>query len=188
MIPAWAQRISDLLAADPARTPADLARACGIKSSSVSGWFGKGSKPTKMISGDNLVAAAAYLGVSPEYIMTGRTRGKTVDASPAISESKETRLDPTMLAETAAAISRVYKRAGKVFKLEQDSERFLQAYAARLSLPEKPSSADMFEFGLSVAAIFAPHGGGDGGLGRNENLPVDGGAGGNVARRKGKQA
>lgn len=187
MIPAWAQRISDLLAADPTKTPAGLARACGIKSGSVSGWFGKG-KPTKMISGDNLVAAAAYLGVTPEYIMTGRGRSRSGDSARSVSESKETRLDPAMLAETAAAISRVYERAGKVFKLEQDPERFLQAYAARLSLPEKPSSADMFEFGLSVAAIFAPHGGGDGGLGRNENLPVDGGAGGNVARRKGKQA
>lgn len=186
MIPSWAQRIHELLAADPHKSAAGLARACGIKSGSVSGWFGAG-KPTKMISGDNLVSAAAYLNVTPEYIMTGRDR-RTKQASPHVSLSEETRLDPVMLAETAAAISRLYERSGKVFKLEEEPERFLQAYAARLALSEKPSSAEMFEFGLTVAAVFASNGGDDGKAGRGKDMPANGGAGGDVARRRDKQA
>ena len=71
MLPPWSQRILDVLAEHPDKSAAGLARACNIGQGSVSGWFGKG-KPTKMISGDNLVAAARYLGTTPEWIMTGR--------------------------------------------------------------------------------------------------------------------
>lgn len=66
----WAKRIHELMT-DGGYSQAELARACGIKPGSVSGWFGQG-KPTKMISGDNLVAAASLLGTTAEYLMTGR--------------------------------------------------------------------------------------------------------------------
>lgn len=66
----WAERIHERMTA-AGKLAADLARACDIKPGSVSGWFGQG-KPTKMISGDNLVLVAQYLGTTAEYIMTGR--------------------------------------------------------------------------------------------------------------------
>jgi|GEM_PF-2350704 len=66
----WAERIHERMI-DAGKLAADLARACGIKPGSVSGWFGQG-KPTKMISGDNLVMVAQYLGTTAEYVMTGR--------------------------------------------------------------------------------------------------------------------
>ena len=50
-------------------TKAGLARACGIKQPSVSDWF---SGDTATIEGRNLVAAASYLCVSPEWLATGR--------------------------------------------------------------------------------------------------------------------
>lgn len=83
----WAQRIHSLLLAS-GKSQAELARACGIKAGSVSGWFGQG-KPTKMISGDNLVAAAQFLESTAEYIMTGRT---------AATPSQPQRLDAERLA------------------------------------------------------------------------------------------
>lgn len=67
---AWASRLYERMVS-AGKKPADLARACGIKPGSVSGWFGQG-KPTKMISGNHLVVAAELLGTTAEYVMTGR--------------------------------------------------------------------------------------------------------------------
>ena len=69
----WAKRILAKLESDPALDKPGLARACGIKPPSVFQWFSDtDSKPaTKMIAGDNLVAAARYLGMTAEEIMTG---------------------------------------------------------------------------------------------------------------------
>lgn len=71
-----AQRLERALAerkqsADPSEsiTKAGLARACGIKAPSVSAWF---SGDTAEIEGKNLLAAAAYLKVRPEWLATGR--------------------------------------------------------------------------------------------------------------------
>lgn len=72
----WARRIKDLLDANPRLTQRGLADACRVRQPSISQWFntGESQKPaTKMLSGDNLVAAARYLGSTPEYIMTGRS-------------------------------------------------------------------------------------------------------------------
>lgn len=61
----------------------DLARACGIKSPSVHDWE---NGKTKKIEGDNLLAAAQALRVTPDWILRGhgpRERG----AAPAASAS-----------------------------------------------------------------------------------------------------
>jgi len=84
----WAQRLHRCMV-EAGSNQAALARACGIKPGSVSGWFGQG-KPTKMISGDNLVACCLLLGVSPAYIMTGKGAVK--------GHSQAARLDPAKLA------------------------------------------------------------------------------------------
>jgi transcriptional regulator with XRE-family HTH domain len=157
----------------------ELAHACGFPGQSRVGNYEAGTREpsTDEIS---LIAKVLEVGV-----------GELFGEPPAsVSKSQETGLDPVMLGETAAAVSRYYDRAGQMFKLEAEPERFLQAYAARRALPAKPSSAEMFEFGLTVAAIFESHGGGGdgGGTARGKNLPTDGGAGRNVARRKGKEA
>lgn len=86
----WATRLYEVMTA-AGRTQAELARACGLKPGSVSGWFGQG-KPTKMISGDNLVTAAAFLNTTAEYIMTGRGP-RTGEAGPSHTERPD---DATM--------------------------------------------------------------------------------------------
>lgn len=69
----WAERIKDAIDRDPRLSMPGLARACGVKPPSIHQWFNETpSKPTsKMITGANLVAAARYIGLTPEEIMTG---------------------------------------------------------------------------------------------------------------------
>ncbi len=49
-------------------TQADLARACGVKPPSVHGWL---SGKAKFLRGENLLRAAAALGVNQEWLATG---------------------------------------------------------------------------------------------------------------------
>lgn len=69
----WAERIKAALDANPELDMPGLAKATGAKPPSIHQWFNEQpSKPTtKMISGENLVAAARYVGLSAEEIMTG---------------------------------------------------------------------------------------------------------------------
>ena len=53
---------------DPHKTQAGLARACGIKTPSVSGWF---TGKTKSVTFENALRAAAYLGVSAPWLASG---------------------------------------------------------------------------------------------------------------------
>lgn len=142
MLPPWAQRIFDLLTADPTKTITGLARACGISQPSVSNWFGKGT-PTKMISGDNLVAAATYLNTTPEYIMTGR------QAAP-LSESHAVGLDLEMLKSAIISV----KEALQVLGLELDAflaaPLIAYAYAERITLPRTLSKEEYRAFDVMV--------------------------------------
>lgn len=69
----WAERIKAALDANPELDMPGLARATSTRPPSIHQWFNEQpSKPTtKMITGDNLVAAARYVGMSAEEIMTG---------------------------------------------------------------------------------------------------------------------
>lgn len=49
-------------------TQAELARACGVKPPSVNGWL---SGKSKYLRGENLLKAAAVLGVSQQWLATG---------------------------------------------------------------------------------------------------------------------
>jgi hypothetical protein len=173
MLPPWAQRISDLLANDPSKSQAELARACGLKQGSVSGWLGKG-KPTKMISGDNLVAAATYLCVTPEWIMTGRNNARP-------SQSQPTRLDPDMVAESYAALSEIYlEELGRPYELVTEPERFVLVCEARSRMSHSLSAKDERMFAIKVSAIVRQtgaelHGSSDG-------VPSEGPNKGHVAR------
>lgn len=63
------ERLEQALAARPDASKAALARACNISKASVSGWF---SGATRSLDGQNLLAAAEYLGVRPEWLASGR--------------------------------------------------------------------------------------------------------------------
>lgn len=129
----WAQRIEQRLA-DLAHLGKDrpgLARACGIKPASVSGWFGRGTKPTLMIRGDNLIAAAKYLNTSPEWIMTGFG---SADAS------QSARPDPRILTLAVKALKNLaLLQAGEATFL-YDAPSLLALYDA---LSREPPSVDV---------------------------------------------
>lgn len=144
MLPPWAQRIDDLLKADPTKSPAALARACDIKGGSVSGWFGKG-KPTKMIRGDNLVAAAAYLGTTPEYIMTGRQ-------SAVAGQSHAVNMDLEMLKSAIVSVKEALHTLGLELDAFLAAPLIAYAYAERITLPRVMSKEEYQAFDAMVTA------------------------------------
>jgi len=144
MIPQWAQRISDLLDTFPEKSAAGLARACGIKQGSVSGWLG-GGKPTKMISGDNLVAAAAYLETTPEYIMTGRHPAR-------LSESQPVGLDLEMLRSSIVSVKEALRAMGLELDAFLAAPMIAYAYTERVLMPRTMTKAEYRAFDDLITA------------------------------------
>lgn len=62
------RRLQWALSQKPGATQADLARACKVKAPSVAGWF---SGKTKSLKAESLRLAAAYLGVSRDWLESG---------------------------------------------------------------------------------------------------------------------
>lgn len=144
MLPSWAQRIDDLLKADSSKSAAGLARACGIKGGSVSGWFGKG-KPTKMISGDNLVSAATYLNTTSEYIMTGRQ-------STTAGQSHPVNMDLEMLKSAIVSVKEALHTLGLELDAFLAAPLIAYAYAERIALPRVMSKEEYRAFDAMVTA------------------------------------
>jgi transcriptional regulator with XRE-family HTH domain len=92
----WAKRIKELLDAGRSRglTQSGLAKACGRQQPSLSQWFNdsESKQATKMIMGDNLLAAAKYLGTTPEWIIYGK-------ASPAVPQETALRQEDAALVD-----------------------------------------------------------------------------------------
>jgi phage repressor protein C with HTH and peptisase S24 domain len=63
------EKALDAMPTDQRPSKADLARAAGIKPPSVSDWF---TGKTKSLRGETLLAVARALGVTPEWLNTGR--------------------------------------------------------------------------------------------------------------------
>lgn len=72
-------RLEHIMAGPPKIKPAALARACKVKPPSVSDWL---SGRTKQIEGQNLLRAADFLGVSPQWLASGGGPIRIKDANP----------------------------------------------------------------------------------------------------------
>jgi transcriptional regulator with XRE-family HTH domain len=171
----WAHRIYSRMA-ELGRNQSELAKACGIKEPSVSGWFGKGSRPTRMISGDNLVSVAKFLGLTPEWIITGKGKKSASDQG-----SQSVRLDPLMIAETHRALREVYEEEGRVYRIEAEPARFMRVYELRASMSNTPSQEEWVQFGMKLAAVMTPQGADIDG--RGNAAPAQGAHSKGVARR-----
>jgi transcriptional regulator with XRE-family HTH domain len=110
----WAHRIYARLT-KLGQTQAALAKACGISEPSISGWFGKASRPTRMIAGDNLVYAAKFLETTPEWIITGR--GQADSAMPSHSQSMRLQW------EIMRGVARAVQDTAKEMKVVLDSQQ-----------------------------------------------------------------
>lgn len=147
----WARRIEKRML-ERGETIASLARACKVKSASVSGWYGRGAKPTQMIIGDNLVAAAAFLHTTAEWIMTGKG---VEDLS--VGQSHAARLDRHKVAVTTKALLRFLRRRDPKATLDlsdpEDAELFASVYEEAIAMPSDPTDEDQQEFGVKVASL-----------------------------------
>lgn len=150
----WAKRIKQLLDEGRSRglTQTGLAKACGRSQPSLSQWFNDSeSKPaTQMILGDNLVAAARYLGVTPEWIMTGSDSRVT-----GIPDSQPERLSATTIAETAKILGTVFGRQGVEFDPVEDADLFAEVYTLLDSMPSNPSQEETVGFTATVIDLVA---------------------------------
>lgn len=63
-----AQRLSEALSELPGKSQADLARACGVTSPSVNGWF---SGKTQSLKDKSLTRAAEFLNVEEKWLSEG---------------------------------------------------------------------------------------------------------------------
>lgn len=152
----WARRILSRLdeLRDGGASEADLARHCKISRASVSGWFGKGTKVTRMISGDNLVAAAEYLNTTPAWIITGRgDHGAASQPAGLVA--------PKIVSTTKALLTFLRRRdpdATLNLADPDDAALFAGVYAEAIALPATPSEDEQTEFAAKVADLIAAQG------------------------------
>jgi hypothetical protein len=144
---AWARRIEQRLTelADQGKTEAGIARACKIAKNSVSQWFGrvKGKLPTEKIMGAPLVATAAYLDTTAEWIMTGQ--GAKV-------RSQDAGLDPQILASAFVAADKALRAQGLKFDAAQVPEFLIFAYRERLEYPLDADKSVLAAYDRNVLA------------------------------------
>lgn len=128
-----------------------LADACGVKPPSVNGWL---SEKAKFLRGANLLRAAAALGVSDEWLATGKgdmhSRGHRV--GPVSAQSETVRIDPATLSRAYRELDVLFTRAG-VGRFDPSIESHsvvlchlydvLQANGGQLSLVE---GHELYEF------------------------------------------
>lgn len=134
----WAQRIKDLLDADARLSQTGLAAACGAKQPSISQWFNNDTSdkpPTKMLSGGNLVAAARYLGTTPEYIMTGRG-----------AQSHSVRINPETLATANTLLQKIAEIRRTPAIPDINAEALAVAYEVVQEATADLSNDNVFDF------------------------------------------
>lgn len=124
-------RLKEKMAGPPKISQVALARACKVSQPTVNDWL---SGKSKTIKGPILVRVAAYLGVSPEWLATGRgprIQDANRELNVKISEaragypSQNTQLDEVIL--TAAELwVRFEEGAGRVFQPVRRLQRKLE--------------------------------------------------------------
>lgn len=117
-----------------------LADACGVKPPSVNGWL---SEKSKFLRGENLLRAAAALGVSDVWLATGKgeMNARWQAVQPVSPQSETVRLDAGIVATVAEAMRIWLARRAKTVDLTdpEQAELFAEAYAELSSMRATPS-------------------------------------------------
>jgi transcriptional regulator with XRE-family HTH domain len=125
----------------------DLARGVGIRPASVNDWE---SGRTKAIDGANLLKAARFLQVDPEWVIFGKASSHAHPEAPLPKSSQNVTLDPDMVVETVQALRTYWRRRGRDYDIVTNPEDFIWAYAKRLALGDRPAVADLIDFGAEL--------------------------------------
>lgn len=140
--------------------------------------------------GSHIPAIAKALGVTPEWLETGKGDKR---ANPAVqSHSQSMKLDPVILAESIAALRQVAKRRGWDYDPETHAESTCYAYELWHELPAAPSTADVIDIGERIAErlrmeMEGRHGSGESGSGAGAGAD-DRGRDGTAGARKTRAA
>lgn len=145
----------------------ELARACAVRPPSVNDWE---SGKTKTIEGGNLLAAARFLRVTPDWIIYGKEPKETE-----VSPSQARRLDLANLIAAYQLLRGTYADEGKVYDLEAEPDLLQTVYERLVALRSPPTPANLFALGQQVNRQRSEIGDGqtrgDGRVGGADSLP-----------------
>ena len=124
----WGNRIKSALQ-KPGLSQAGLARACKVSGPTVSDWV---NDVIQMLTGENLVAAAKYLGCSPDWLMTGHGSGQSQSAG----------LDSDRLASSVTLGRLAHDLLDMEFDAEIDADTVALAYEWLQARGQRSATAD----------------------------------------------
>lgn len=113
---------------DAGMSQAELARRCGVKPPSVNGWL---SGKSKFLRGENLLRAAAALGVADQWLATGK--GPKTRQSGAVNDGYAdyaviNEIDADLVLHVAQALHNVHKELGLTYDFVANPKLFITAY------------------------------------------------------------
>lgn len=124
----------------------ELARRCDVKPPSVNGWL---SGKSKFLRGENLLKAAAALGVSDQWLATGKG-ARDRKAAP-LAHSQPMRLDLEIVRLVARELQSVYQdEFGRDFIISAEPELFAEVYDRTAERGEVDSRSSMIWLGSRI--------------------------------------
>jgi transcriptional regulator with XRE-family HTH domain len=141
-----AERLEKAMAGPPKVTPAELARACGVKQPSISDWL---SGRTKKLEASNALAAAEFLGVRYWWLAAGK--GPMRDAELAVTrqenevgsfhhyETSHERLKSSLMTAAAHLAEQVLAAARDGLVTERGLEALQKSLQAQMKDPVSES-------------------------------------------------
>ena len=141
--------------------PTEFGRLIERDQAQVSQWTS--DKKPKPIGGRLARYIEGRLGHERGWLDTPQWEGEP------LQDSHSLRLDPDMLAETHKALRELDHDNGRVFSIEREPARFVQAYQMRAGMPEEPSKDEWIKFGQKLVVLS-----GAGTDERSDGVPIKG--------------
>lgn len=155
--------------------PAKVARRLNVSPQTLNNWEARG------ISQSGSLLAQRVYGCDAVWVTTGDGSDEQLRAAPA-PQSQPVRLDPAILAETAAALRLRFAKVGG-FSIEENPEMFIAAYEMRQGMTKAHVSPEVFQLVIQHADL-TPQGAGKDG--RSDGAPTHGADGRKMGGRRAK--
>lgn len=125
----------------------ELARLTGIPYPTLAGIENGDQDSTT-----RLHVIAKSLGVRVEWLESGKGI-KEASETTSDNVSQAVRLDPQMIADTAWALRTAYEAAGRVYSIEDEPERFVEMYLARMQMTDDATPNNLATLVLKAAGV-----------------------------------